>query len=700
MNPYERFRQYLVYRRPQTRSQSLTDRYINEEIMTGQPLVDRVVRAIELNQSVLLAGPRGCGKSWCISQAIKQAMERGIIPQRAQIFLQGNKEIPRDYLAEDQIAFKFDVKEGRREVIPEIRSAPLFVFAQRNEQTQEPVIDTQRRVQLKLSQQNGAPPRFVLFLDEINRFSDGLLDSLLSVLEERKAVLGGEEYYLPVVVCMTMNPPGYDASARRLSPPLAARINRSLSLKSPDLDTLQDIIVKRKLADLEREHEDNLLRVKDGFFYPEFPKVSERMVRLSCVVTLALWGDIREDEPSYEYLTQSTHALLEKLMAADEALAENMRWISRLCRFGPDGRAAADWLTSAVGLAIDEAIHLKDPTPTLSELHFRATARDTLIHKIYDDFSAASQPGKARQKIHSVEVIAQRIFKLRLIWTLVRRDVDDPNSKVWHDVERQKKTIARGDRLIDLLRSSRLTDDSEVRRLPGVFSVLGKTMAGSKIEEAMIRANFVEESRDGDQRVYPEWRYKVFFESLAEDTSNDLDATARDLLSSYGQQKIRLEDRLRQHEVADDVIGTETMLKLKRELKATAPDIEAVLTVLDTAWVGRPSLSDSGAVGAELATLQKIHEKSTLQEWSSQRRELLIETLRHLETYCHEQYERHGGRDGLFIVKFLDWLFRRQQAPEEALAWQVDHNYFQQLRKLLVKDERWTRRPSNPASAS
>ncbi len=682
---YERFRDYLLQPRRIARPDSVTRRYADQEVMTGQPLVDRIVRAIELNQSVLLAGPRGCGKSWCIDKAISQAMERGVIPPKARVFLQGNKEIPRDYLAEDQIAFKVQQQDGREEVVPVVRSAPLFRFAQRQPGTQLPVTDDADRVLLEPavdSDPDGVAPRFVLFLDEINRFSDGLLDSLLSVLEERKAVLAGKEYGIPVVVCMTMNPPGYDASARRLSPPLAARINRSLTLKSPDLDTLHDIIVERRLSDLRSEHENNRRRVKPGVFFPFFPEVSPRTIRLACVVTLALWGDVEEDEPSFEYLTRATHALLARLKATDGRLAEHMRWISRLCRFGPDGRAAADWVTSALGLAIDEAIHLKDPHPTLSELHFLATARDTLAHKIYDDFSAASQPAKARQKVESVQAIVEQVFKRRAIWDLVRRFVDEPHASIWQNIQRQAPVAGDTGTLIATLRRCRVTEGSEIERLPEVLATLSQAGSGSQVEAAMTAAGFIEESRDGSQKVFSDPRYKALFEDLAADASNRLDAAARELLMGYGQQQIRLEDRLRQHEVVADMIGAEAVLRFKKELQATVPDVEEVLVMLEEIWSERPSIHGPEPAAEPPEAPTGLPDQLANDGWSFQRATLLRRCLQRLEDRCQEEYLARGGRQGMFLVRLLDRLLRRQ-IPVEARRWQQDRSFCRQLRKSL-----------------
>jgi MoxR-like ATPase len=223
---------------------------------TGEELIGRILRAIQLNQSVVLSGPRGCGKSKCIELAIARAEKEGIIPPQGWIKSQGNKEIPRDYLAEDGLTFRFTTDKDGEKVNPAKQKAPFFKFAVRDEQFQEPVRDpSTRRVDCQI-RRPGDPsgvkrpvPRFIVFLDEINRFSDGVLDSLLTVLEERTVILAGDEYKLPVVVCMTMNPPGYDATARKLSPPLAARISRSYRLYTPDLDTLTDVIIRGKMRE-------------------------------------------------------------------------------------------------------------------------------------------------------------------------------------------------------------------------------------------------------------------------------------------------------------------------------------------------------------------------------------------------------------------------------------------------------------------
>src|SRR5262245_36628951 len=66
---------------------------------TGDDAIEMIQQAIKLRQPVLVTGPRGCGKTYCINQAIAGALKSGTIGD--QLFLQGNREIPRDYLSED-----------------------------------------------------------------------------------------------------------------------------------------------------------------------------------------------------------------------------------------------------------------------------------------------------------------------------------------------------------------------------------------------------------------------------------------------------------------------------------------------------------------------------------------------------------------------------------------------------------------------
>lgn len=403
-------------------------------LMTGPDLIDEIARAVELGQSVILAGPRGCGKSYCVKAALELAADRGILerePQKSGVpsssrriasrFLQGNRETPRDYLVEDEIVFETKSVGAKIEVIPKSRPAPLFAFAKRDPSTGKPLANGKRITELYLDPDNPTTQlkRFVLFLDELNRFSDGVLDSLLTVLEERKAVLAGVEYELPVVVCMTMNPPGYDATARALSPPLAARIGRSYRLYSPDLDTLTDQIVDERIDELTKA-------IPAGL-----PEVPFPLRRKAALTTLCLWGNVADrqvdgdDEsalrPGNEYLTTATRAMLADIRANDAVISSHMDALTDLCRFGPDGRAAADWLTAAIGLALSES------SKKVTEEHLLRSARVAVSHKLYDTFSQGARPDKTARKETAVEACAYQVLfsDSETYLRYVKREVDD-----------------------------------------------------------------------------------------------------------------------------------------------------------------------------------------------------------------------------------------------------------------------------------
>lgn len=416
-------------------------------VLTGPALIEKIARCIELNQSILLEGPRGCGKSFCVRAGIAKAVERNVIPRGpgahkgAYVFVQGNREIPRDYLGEDEITFRLQPPAGgpgagKDEVVPDRKSAPLFRFAVRNPADGKPALAPgTNRVVCRL----GDEPcdRFVLFLDEINRFSDGVLDSLLSILEERTAVLSGQELELPVTVCMTMNPPGYDSSARKLSPPLAARIGRTYRLSTPDVDTMSDLIVPERLAKMRQDRQSVPVA---GQPWIELQQPRAMLVRKAALVTLCLWGDITladarpkaggDDAPAkavagLEYLTEGTKTLLKRAMAADADVAAAMREMSKLSHYGPDGRAIADWIVSAAAAALADAAILGESSAAVREKHLIETAINTISHKIYDSFSAASRPDLVRAKEKALTTIVTRVLNRSVFDGLVRRKVDN-----------------------------------------------------------------------------------------------------------------------------------------------------------------------------------------------------------------------------------------------------------------------------------
>jgi MoxR-like ATPase len=656
------------------------------DLQTGQPLVEKIVRAIELNQSVLLTGPRGCGKSWCIDEAIRQAQQRGLIPPGAKVFLQGNREIPRDYLAEDEIGFRTVTQGDRLEVIPENRSAPLFVFAVRDPHGGQPVVNRERMVELHFPEADGKPvanPRFVLFLDEINRFSDGLLDSLLSVLEERKAVLGGHEYRLPVVVCMTMNPPGYDASARRLSPPLAARIGRSFGLKTPDLDTLSDVIVRERLAVLRKQHEANRAGTPPGQFFPAFPEVSSVLLRLACLVTLALWGRIRAGRPSLEYLSAATRQLLARLSTADALLARHQERLAALCRFGPDGRAASDWLTAAVGLALDEATRRKQESPELSALHFLATARETLAHKLFDEFSSASQPEKSREKEQSIQIVAEQIFKLRGIRRLVARKVDDRTGSRW----RALAAVAEGDTahdcrdaVIDRLLQSQVTADEEVEQVLSVLEELFDDGDRLHLQQRMREAGMIEETLDRGRYAFTAQPYKEFFLSLPGALPPATARRAEEFFAGFDDKGIPFREVLRQNELVADLLTIDRFLALTATARLIRPEESAVAAALLEMWELRHRLD--GENTQELA--QEARGVVLGKNGEPPGKKALPALLDELEAVCRRRFEGEGGVVRGFLVR---WLLRfRSQPPlsPEAQRWQLYLQFVHSVRVGLA----------------
>lgn len=426
-------------------------------VLTGESTINLIVESIRQNQAVVLSGPRGCGKSYCVRQAIKRAAAEGVILPGAKVELQGNREFPRDYLMEDSLV----LRTHNGTVVPEMVSAPLFNFAKRDKDNNKPMTLADDKVVMNTRKnlQGGdqTVDRFVLFLDEINRFSDGVLDSLLSVLEERQAILAGETYRLPVVVLMTMNPPGYDGTARRLSPPLQARIGRNWRLYSPDLRTQSNLLIperRKKILESILDEKWTAERAK----YPERAKFVENLLgsltvtdiraqvkaknpsatskefallheaacvealiskwqidgvdglpsdlcRRAAMVCICLWGIPRTDETAHTYLTKGTRAMLTALAKENHLLRDAMTELLDLCTYGPDGRAAPDWVQAAYSLARRD-----NRSASVQKQHFRATLIDTLSHKLNDSFSPANEPEKEKRKHQAILRIFDEIF--------------------------------------------------------------------------------------------------------------------------------------------------------------------------------------------------------------------------------------------------------------------------------------------------
>lgn len=374
---------------------------------TGKRLIQTVEASIRRGQHVVLYGPRGCGKSYCVARAIEQAEENGVIVKGAWMKVQGNKEFSRDALVEDDIVLSLIESDGEgseKKVIPDIRKAPLLRRVDRHPVNNRPrLLNESDTDGIKIFRMDyyddasGEQGLFVLFLDEINRFSDGVLDSLLLLLEEGQVVMGGELYELPVVVCMTMNPPGYDASARVLSPPLAARIGQSFRLRSPSLDVLSDVILASRIKE---------------------QNVNWMLLRRAALVTLCCWGNPNSRKPGLEYLSADTMALLKDVIRIAEVSGSSrevtraMDTLSELCNFGPDGRALGDWYDAAYAEARREAYERGIPARDfqVGAINFVNVAVRTLGHKIQDAFSQASNPGKIARKENAIRDLAYEIL--------------------------------------------------------------------------------------------------------------------------------------------------------------------------------------------------------------------------------------------------------------------------------------------------
>lgn len=484
---------------------------VNRFFETGPDLIEALVGAIGCGQHVALAGPRGCGKSYCVGQAIKLAEERGLIPKNGSVKIQGNRELPRDYLLEDDMTLSV---EGDL-VLPKRKDAPLLRFAKRHPDGPlkgRPIKGNDGMVECYGVDQNNQiieterlrpSQRIVLFLDEVNRFSDGVLDSLLLLLEEGEAIMGGETFRLPVVVMMTMNPPGYDASARSLSPPLSARIGRQYRLLSPRIDVLTDLIAPDVITKLQARAEGAV--GSDMNLIP--PSVA--LVRRAAAVTLCSWGDPRMGNPGFDYLSQEMRSLLVGLADSSTQIRAAMRSLNELCNFGPDGRALGDWIVAASVGAANEARALRRSTAEPLARHFIACAVTVLSHKLQDNFSSATRPENTRRKEEALYVIATNVLN-----PSSEKDEETIDRLVLRKIDRE-------DALSDALKgfpaklnasearaafiSSGLTESSEIGRwtefLSSITSMfdaeVDKATIKNKMIEALIESGILERDSEG-----------------------------------------------------------------------------------------------------------------------------------------------------------------------------------------------------------
>jgi MoxR-like ATPase len=366
-------------------------------VVTGEPLVTSIYEAIVLRRSVLVTGPRGCGKTFCVKEAIKRAFDDNRIG--GWHFLQGNREIPRDYVSEDMLVIN---REGHPELLDALAIRPP-ASAEARERARLirggdvppesrgvsdarfpcwpaiPAITLHKLRREKASKQwtpwAMEQDWVVLFLDEINRFGDGFLDSLLSLTEEGIVVRGGDEYHVPVVVVATANPPGYDVTAKKLSPPLQARIGRSYRVSQPPLDHLVNVV----------------LSSKEEMFGTALGKaiaLDDREKYLAAAATLCLWGNPDKHVRGAAFLTVGTRELLRQAMTRNVRVKAAMTELSGLIQFGPDARAIGEWIGAA---AVEAKLATVD---RISPVHLIRTASAVLGHKLRESFNEGSEPEK------------------------------------------------------------------------------------------------------------------------------------------------------------------------------------------------------------------------------------------------------------------------------------------------------------------
>lgn len=371
-------------------SRALDDEDDPALMMTGDALTMAILENIRLRRSVLVTGPRGCGKSYCAEQAIKLAKTQNVIGGSR--FLQGNREIPRDALSEDMLI----VDDGGQ--VKLLKALALRPLEESGTVPREGFPDwpgIPRGMGIDDPTQVWSNRDWmVLFLDEINRFGDGFLDSLLALLEERKIVRRGQDYYVPIVVVATANPPGYDVTAKKLSPPLQARITRSFRVSQPDVEVLVHGIMPSKIQDFART-------------YPagSAPEVPHDVRYLAAGVTLCLWGDPSAESRGRFFLTRATRSMLQRLMAADSQLAQDMRELALLIDFGPDARAVTDWLGCAMARASTEG------AKAVTAKHLEETAVHVLSHKVREKFNEGANPNLGIRRDRLILNIVRRITR-------------------------------------------------------------------------------------------------------------------------------------------------------------------------------------------------------------------------------------------------------------------------------------------------
>lgn len=373
---------------------------------TGDPLAREIAKVIENRQSVLLTGPRGCGKTWLITKALQLASRDLVHSDHA--FLQGNSEMPRSVLFEDEMTVRLDQNSNARTIW--MNPATFLQFATRSPHTNAIVLpedlptSTARgaRDPKRLGWKMRLAPKtmgtdedtyvpFVVVLDEVNRFPGGVLDSLLSVLEEKVMVVQGRHFEVPAIVVMTANPPGYDLTARPLSPPLLARIERTWELMLPTLETQVDQIIPDAI-----EASPLGLRGRTEL------RNHQPLIELAVDAIFCMWGNpgAIETRVSLNYMPDTTRERMREIRKI-EHVADLADSLASLTNYGPDGRTAAQWIKSAM------AVH---PEKKLDVDTLMRVLTSVVNEKASRNYNVAQSADKVVKQAKLMTEIARRVL--------------------------------------------------------------------------------------------------------------------------------------------------------------------------------------------------------------------------------------------------------------------------------------------------
>ena len=402
---------------------------------TSDELFADIFSAISRREHVLLIGPRGSGKSYAGRRAIRMAERRNasgkidrdnsILVPGAQVIAQGNKELPRDYFFEPEFEF-VKTKDRGSPLSMTLRQPPLMrhaeidesgrVVFQKVEPTDDTALDMITRYRTKFTMREDRTgervrpiEHFVLFLDEINRFNDGVLDTLLLLLEERCVVYQGRLVEMPVSVVATMNPPGYDISARSLSPPLLSRFTTVKQLYTAGPKTLVSTILPESFR-IKREE---LARLRYEVF---------------AVAIILFWGDYDAKRPSGAYLSpdaQDTIAAVKKVASTD--LAESLRFISQKSNYGPDARGTRDWMAATrrrlIAQRHDMSVFDARTNPANNVALATAAIRElsgSVANKLVLNFSPEAKPDEFRKLMQILSTVTHELFVSTAVGDAIR----------------------------------------------------------------------------------------------------------------------------------------------------------------------------------------------------------------------------------------------------------------------------------------